>query len=63
MSDYEIDEIRRIRHQISADHGHDLRKVADYYRNVEQELRQSGRYKFIDEQPQQPHPASTTSAT
>ncbi|MBL7040707.1 MAG: hypothetical protein ISR77_18890 [Pirellulaceae bacterium] len=63
MSDYEIDEIRRIRHQISAEHDHDLRKVADYYRNVEQELRQSGRYKFIDEQPQQPHPDNIISAT
>lgn len=31
MSDYEIDQIRRIRHQISAEHHHDLRKVAEYY--------------------------------
>ena len=39
MSDYEIDEIRRIRHRVSTDHGHDLRKVAEYYRNVEKGLR------------------------
>lgn len=46
MSDYEIDEIRRIRHDISAEHGHDLRKIAEHYRNLEKELRKSGRYKF-----------------
>ena len=39
MSDYEIDQIRRVRHQISAEHDHDLRKVAEYYRSVENELR------------------------
>lgn len=49
MSDYEIDQIRRIRHQISAEHGHDLRKVAEYYRTVENELRQARRFKFADE--------------
>ena len=49
MSDYEIDEIRRIRHEISARHGHDLQKLADYYRTVEQRLRESGCYRFADE--------------
>jgi len=49
MSDYEIDEIRRIRHEISAKHGHDLRKLAEYYRGVEKRLRESGRYQFADE--------------
>jgi hypothetical protein len=50
MGDYEIDEIRRIRHQISAEHGHDLRKIAEHYRNLEKELRESGRFKFADEE-------------
>ena len=49
MSDYEIDQIRRIRHQISAENDHDLRKVAEYYRTVENELRQARRFKFADE--------------
>ena len=62
MSDYEIDEIRRIRHQVSADHGHDLRMVAEYYRSVEKELRKSGRYSFADEQPCEIQPASTKDA-
>jgi hypothetical protein len=49
MSDYEIDEIRRIRHKISAEHGHDLRKLAAHYRKLEEELRKSGQFKFADE--------------
>ena len=48
MEDYEIDQIRRIRHQVSADNGHDLRKVAEYYRRIENELRESGQFKFAD---------------
>ncbi|MFH1268271.1 MAG: hypothetical protein ABIK89_21330 [Planctomycetota bacterium] len=63
MSDYEIDEIRRIRHQVSAEHGHDLRKVAEYYRNVEEKLRESGRYQFADEEPRKVQPANTKNAT
>jgi hypothetical protein len=51
MSDYEIDEIRRIRHQISAEHDHDLRKIAEHYRKLEKELRESGQFKFADENP------------
>ena len=53
MSDYEIDEIRRIRHQISADHGHDLRRIAAHYRKLEKKLRESGRFKFADEEAQE----------
>lgn len=50
MSDYEIDEIRRIRHQLSVEHDHDLRKLAEHYRNVEKELRESGRFKFAEKE-------------
>ena len=49
MSDYEIDEVRRVRHQVSEENGHDLQRVADYYRRVEQELRASKRFRFADE--------------
>jgi hypothetical protein len=48
MSDYEIQEIRRIRHRISAEHGHDLRRLAEYYHRIELELRNSGKYRFFD---------------
>ncbi len=62
MSDYEIDEIRRIRHQISEAHGHDLRKIADHYRKLEKELRKSGRFKFADEKPHETQTANTEDA-
>ncbi len=62
MSDYELDEIRRIRHQISAEHGHDLQKLAEYYRNVEKRLRESGRYRFADEQPREVKTAKAENA-
>lgn len=50
MSDYEIDELRRIRHQISVEHDHDLRKLAEHYRNGEKELRESVRFKFAEKE-------------
>ena len=61
MSDYEIDEIRRIRRQISAKHGHDLQKIAEHYRCVEKKLRESGRFKFADEEAYKTPPANTAS--
>lgn len=63
MSDYEIDEIRRIRRHVSAQHGHDLRKVAEYYRSVEKRLRESGRYNFADEPSHDVQPADTRDGT
>ncbi len=51
MSDYEIDQIRQVRHRISSENDHDLEKLSEYYRRVEQELRESGRYHFADEPP------------
>jgi hypothetical protein len=50
MIDYEIAEVRRIRQQISAQHGHDVKKLANDYRQHEQELRKCGKYRFADEQ-------------
>ena len=46
MTNEEIAEIRKIRHQISEECGHDIHKVAAYYRQVEEELKKSGRYHF-----------------
>ena len=62
MSDYEIDEIRRIRHQISAEHDHDLRKIAEHYRKLERELRDSRQFKFADEHPQEASAVNTEGA-
>ena len=46
MADKEINEIRRIRHEISEQCGHDVHRVVAYYREVESQLRESGRFRF-----------------
>ena len=46
MPDDETADIRKIRHQISEECGHDIRKVAEYYRQVEKELKTSGQFRF-----------------
>jgi hypothetical protein len=46
MSDDEIKIIRQVRHEISADCGHDIDRVAAYYRRVEEELKRSGKCRF-----------------
>ncbi len=46
MKDPGIEEVRQARHEISRECGHDLHKVASYYRKVEEELRQSGKFQF-----------------
>lgn len=46
MSDEEIKEIRKIRHEISAECGHDIHNVVAHYRAVENQLRHSGQFQF-----------------
>jgi len=59
MSDYEIDEIRRIRHLISAEHGHDLNRIAEHYRELEGKLRESGQFKFANRSSREPSAANS----
>ena len=54
MADYEIDEIRRIRREISAKFDHDARKLGEYYRKLEEKYRKSGKYKFVDPPDEKP---------
>jgi len=46
MKDPGVEEIRKVRHEISAEHGHDSHKVVTYYREFEDTLRASGRFHF-----------------
>lgn len=46
MSEEEIEEIRQIRHAISAEGEHDVHRVVGYYKAIEKELRQSGEFRF-----------------
>jgi len=44
-----IDEIRQIRHEISAEFNHSTQKMYAYYQQVEKELRASGQYSFWED--------------
>ena len=54
MSNYEIDEICRIRQKISARFNHDVSKLIAHYQALEKEYRKSGKYKFVDPPPEKP---------
>ena len=54
MTNYEIDEIRRIRREISARFNHDASKLGEYYRELEEKYRKSGKYKFVDPPDEKP---------
>ena len=60
MADYEIDEIRRIRQEISARFDHDIDKLIAHYQALETEYRKSGKYKFVDPPSEDPKPIKTT---
>ncbi|MXV73997.1 hypothetical protein F4Z99_06945 [Candidatus Poribacteria bacterium] len=59
MADYEIDEIRRIRREISARFDHDVNKLIAHYQAVEKEYRKSGKYKFVDPPDEKPETAKS----
>lgn len=59
MVDYELDEIHRIRREISAKFDHDASKLGEYYRKLEKEYRKSGKYKFVDPPDEKPEAAKT----
>ena len=58
MADYEIDEIRRIRREISARFDHDVDKLIAHYQALEEEYRKCGKYKFVDPPPENPKKAA-----
>ena len=64
MADYELDEIHRIRKEISERFNHDAKKLGTYYRALDEEFRKAG-YKFVDlplEKPETPKPAGKEAA-
>ena len=62
MPNDEIGEVRQIRRAISEECGHDIRKVAAYYRQVEEELKKSGDFRFEDQSPAPQQLSSTSDA-
>ena len=64
MKNYELDEIHRIRREISARFDHDVKKLEAYYRALDEEFRKAG-YKFAElppEKPETPKPADKEAA-
>jgi hypothetical protein len=51
-----ISEIRRVRREISARFGHDVRRLGAHYMELEKKARASGEYRFADT-PQKPEMA------
>jgi hypothetical protein len=43
-----IGEIRRVRREISASCGHDVRRLGKHYMDLERKARASGEYRFAD---------------
>ncbi|MBU6402958.1 MAG: hypothetical protein KGS61_21770 [Verrucomicrobia bacterium] len=44
--DPEIEEIRAVRHRISAECGHDPKRLVERYRKLSRRLRRTGRFQF-----------------
>lgn len=57
-----VEEVRKIRYEISEECGHDLNRLIAYYQEVEKELRKSGKYKFADPEPPSEKPISKEEA-
>ena len=58
MTDYELDEIHRIRREISVRFDHDVDKLIAHYQELEKEYRKSGKYKFVDPPAKNPKKAA-----
>ena len=58
MADEVIDEVRRVRHEISRRCGHDAHKVVAWYRAFQEELKRSGKHRFF--QPEESTDADTS---
>ena len=51
MTDEIIQEVRRVRHEISRRCEHDPSKVVAYYREFQEELKRTGKYRFCQNVP------------
>ncbi len=54
MADYELDEIREIRREISTRFDHDVGKLIAHCQALEREYRKAGKYKFVDPSDEKP---------
>ena len=49
-----VKEVREIRHKISAQFDHDIGRLVAHYQELQEQMRQSGKYKFADLPRQKP---------
>lgn len=42
-----IAEVRAARHKISAEHGHDTRRLGKHYMKLQEKMKKTGKYKFV----------------
>ena len=54
IHDEEIEEIRAARRRISERYGDDLNRLFEHYKEMEKQLKESGRVLFISEMPNSP---------
>jgi hypothetical protein len=44
-----VAEVRRARHEISAEHGHDTRRLVEHYIQMQEAAKITGKYRFVTE--------------
>lgn len=49
-----MEEVHEMRRKISEEFGHDLNRLVAYYQKVENEMRKSGKYRFVDPPSEKP---------
>jgi hypothetical protein len=42
-----VTEVRRARHEISAEHGHDTGRLGAHYMKMQEAMKKSGKYQFV----------------
>ena len=57
-----VKEVREMRMKISEKCGHDLNRVLEYYQKSGEEMRKSGKYKFVDPESPTEKPVSIESS-
>ncbi len=57
-----VKEVREMRMKISEKCGHDLNRVLEYYQKSGEEMRKSGKHKFVNPEPPAEKPASIESS-
>ena len=44
-----IAEVRAVRHKISAEHGHNTRRLGEHYIKLQEKMKKTGKYRFVTE--------------